>query len=555
MTTEQLPFEKSFPAMTLPQQGNSLVPMSQEEIRARARNIHESLAVQNPLDNSSAFARDVNSDMVLRVMDIDLYDRNPRRLPNENYDNIKESIRQVGGIDQKISVTKRPGSNRYMVFSGGNTRLEIVQSLWLETNDPRFEKIEVTYRPWVSEIRTFAAHLMENSEELKGKMSFWDKATSIWELKAMVEGEQGSPLSLRGLEMELPKHGIKAGKTVLHVYDFALKNLSELGAATQQLSRNLVAELQPVLPQFERIVCAANKDWHTLRGNVLQSVAKSFETSDDVQLSSIVAAFDHAVALNLGESPDYIAKVRELAQQFPAESIEDLAGQVRNKQKQGRVSKATATPTDSSTDKADAVTANIGSLPVPDNSASALPQLQSEQKTINALVHAELTPHQLVISIQKLAQTLAKKTGVEDCLYLHGAFPTGFYVEAPQDMIDSRPDQPFRYVGWWVLAKLSLQLSGDHAARMPVESRWRQAQRMENGNDETALLQLIEFQLGTPVSLNDFAAWLLNPDSPGVTEYMELVSNLRRLQAMDKSRFAVSESESNFFQTHQEIAG
>ncbi len=59
----------------------------------------------------------------LRVTDIDLYDRNPRQAPNKCFAEIKESIRTTL-IQTPLVVTKRPGSDRYMISTGGNSRLK-----------------------------------------------------------------------------------------------------------------------------------------------------------------------------------------------------------------------------------------------------------------------------------------------------------------------------------------------------------------------------------------------------------------------------------------------
>lgn len=58
--------------------------------------------------------------------DCRLYERNPRTVRNEKFDEIKESIRKRG-LDQMIAVTQRPGEKHHIPAKGGNTRLEILQ--------------------------------------------------------------------------------------------------------------------------------------------------------------------------------------------------------------------------------------------------------------------------------------------------------------------------------------------------------------------------------------------------------------------------------------------
>jgi hypothetical protein len=67
--------------------------------------------------------------MVVEVEQIRPYDHNPRRVPNAEYERIKASIRACG-MDQPLTITRRPGDEPYMVAAGGNTRLQVVQELW-----------------------------------------------------------------------------------------------------------------------------------------------------------------------------------------------------------------------------------------------------------------------------------------------------------------------------------------------------------------------------------------------------------------------------------------
>ena len=79
--------------------------------------------------------------------DCRLYERNPRTVRNEKFDEIKESIRKRG-LDQMIAVTQRPGEKQHIPAKGGNTRLEILQELVAE-GEVRFlymDFVKVPYR-------------------------------------------------------------------------------------------------------------------------------------------------------------------------------------------------------------------------------------------------------------------------------------------------------------------------------------------------------------------------------------------------------------------------
>lgn len=65
------------------------------------------------------------------------FDLNPRITRNPNYDEIKESIRNRG-LEHLPQITQRPGEKYYIIASGGNTRLAILNDLWLETHDKKY---------------------------------------------------------------------------------------------------------------------------------------------------------------------------------------------------------------------------------------------------------------------------------------------------------------------------------------------------------------------------------------------------------------------------------
>ncbi len=115
----------------------------------------------------------------LPVDEILFYEKNPRRHDNPKYEEIKESIR-IRGLESALYITKRPGSNQYMLARGGKTRLKALQELAQE--DPqKWGKLDFHEIPWVSESEILAAHLVENTK--RQDMCFWDLAEGIANLK------------------------------------------------------------------------------------------------------------------------------------------------------------------------------------------------------------------------------------------------------------------------------------------------------------------------------------------------------------------------------------
>lgn len=134
--------------------------------------------------------------LTIPIRDIEPYEKNPRTDPNECFEDIKESIR-LAGLDSIMQVMRMPGSARYTVAKGGNTRLKALKELWEETKDPRFEQVTAQLVNWRGHSAAIADHLKENT--LRGAMSFYDKARACLEIQQQIEIETGKKPGVREL--------------------------------------------------------------------------------------------------------------------------------------------------------------------------------------------------------------------------------------------------------------------------------------------------------------------------------------------------------------------
>lgn len=144
--------------------------------------------------------------MVLTLDELAPYDHNPRTTRNPMHDEIKESIR-ARGLDQPPPVTRRPGEDRYIIRTGGNTRLTILNELWQETRDERFFRISCLFRPWGDrgEIVAMTGHLAEN--DLRGDLMFIERAVHLDAIKQHYLNESPESLSLREFSRKLKQDG------------------------------------------------------------------------------------------------------------------------------------------------------------------------------------------------------------------------------------------------------------------------------------------------------------------------------------------------------------
>ena len=163
--------------------------------------------------------------LTLEIIQVQPYDRNPRKGKNPKYDDIKSSI-QARGIEHPVKLTQRPGmqSDQFMISGGGNTRLAILHELREETGDPRFQSHRFIYETWKSESSNGIAHLIENNE--RGEMTLIDKARAIFDAKSLLEAETGNQYTNRKLVDVLKKAGLSSVySTLINTYAFALETL------------------------------------------------------------------------------------------------------------------------------------------------------------------------------------------------------------------------------------------------------------------------------------------------------------------------------------------
>lgn len=156
--------------------------------------------------------------LVLGLAELKPYERNPRRTENAEFERIKDSIAEKGGLTTPLVVTKRPGDEQYTIAAGGNSRLKALNELYRERGDEVFNRVTCQFEPWDSDCRVLADHLIEN--DVRGNMTFADKARAIVDWQALYEAAhpEEAPLSQRSLERRLAEAGFKINHALLSRY-------------------------------------------------------------------------------------------------------------------------------------------------------------------------------------------------------------------------------------------------------------------------------------------------------------------------------------------------
>jgi ParB family protein of integrating conjugative element (PFGI_1 class) len=181
--------------------------------------------------------------MVVTLDQLRPYDHDPRVTRNPAYEDIKASIRERG-LDAPPALTRRPGEPHYIIRNGGNTRLAILRELWSETKDERFFRIPCLFRPWPQrgEVVMLTGHLAEN--ELRGGLSFIERALGVEKAREFYEQEHGQALSQSELARRLsadgfplPQSYISRMQDAVHYLLPAIPNLLYGGLGRHQVER------------------------------------------------------------------------------------------------------------------------------------------------------------------------------------------------------------------------------------------------------------------------------------------------------------------------------
>lgn len=409
-------------------------------IEERRRLVAESLRVGNPGNNARELPTRADPrhecQIQLAVDAIRPYENNPRRAGNARFAEIKESIRS-SGVRNPLTVTRRPGDEHFIVEAGGNTRLLAIQQLWSETKDARFQKLVVLFRPWRSESHVLTSHLIEN--ELRGEMTFWDKASGVVSLKARLEAEKGEALSLRQLEDEMKGLGLSVNTATLAHCLFAIERLRTLGEAVDDLTGLDVKTMQPRLNAMKRYAqtraTLADADLYaTVFEPVFQDAADQYRQSRTFSASAVCEACEEALARRLGEAVEQVRRRLDV----PSRSSQGAPG----------ISPASVgvdTAATAPTIVRAVSTANAASTP------SDRPTSPPPPNAGNVANCAKIVEH---------VQSFAALAGIADCLRLHAAAPLGYHMDALPAPDDEDSEPPSRRQAWCLLAIVAGQL--DH---------------------------------------------------------------------------------------------
>ncbi len=279
----------------------------------------------------------------VQITRIKCYEKNPRRSQNPEYDRIKASI-LTSGMDQALSITRRPDEKDYIVQAGGNTRLQILKELYETTGEERFLTVDCWIVDWDRESSVLLAHLREN--ELRGNLTFIDKAQAVLEAGKLIAEEMGvSDISHRELEPILTKHGYSLSHGLISLMDYAVSILAPLlptalesgiGKAQVKRIRNLESVGRKIWSlrgggaeaEFDEAfeaLCRRHDsiDWQF--EPLHQAIENEIAEAADVSIQVIRMEFDCRLAGHVPYIPDFVYEEQERDEDFPVSRRDEPA--------------------------------------------------------------------------------------------------------------------------------------------------------------------------------------------------------------------------------------
>lgn len=417
--------------------------------------------------------------MILEINRIRTYDRNPRKERNPLYDEIKESIRAQGGLNNPLTITRRPGDDFYSVESGGNTRLQILYELWTETRDSRFHHIHCLFRPWVSESHVLTAHLIENDK--RGGLTFIDKALGVRELRDILESEGQQKFSQRQLVEALKERGYGLNQSMISRMEYAVDVL--LPIIPEALRAGMGA---PQIRRIRRLEIACRNFWSE-QGQVLDHFSALFSDvfadhdNPDWDLDSVQQALEGRLAESL-QLP--LKRVRLEIDTRLATGIEE-----QNTAAEPSANESAATPQlppiqsiPSSTNARDSREPVPQEQSPPEVAGAATPSTGYPTSIMDAMATTTARPsHDAPVDLKSLrsrcyvlALKIAQRHDLENCLLAAGHLGMGFLIDLPHTPIIPIAGQAdalhqlARQWLWWLL--LSLSEEAVHPERLEAAS-------------------------------------------------------------------------------------
>ncbi|WP_296639105.1 ParB family protein [Thiobacillus sp. 65-1402] len=472
----------------------------------------------------------------LPVTTVHFYERNPRKANNEAYAELKESIR-VNGILQPLTVTKRPGETHYILYAGGNTRLQAIRELWEETAEPKFRETRVIIKAWRGEASVLLAHMAENTQ--RNDMTFWDRANGTLEIKRQMEEEGGKTLSHREFEAEIKKFGLQTDLRTLSMYRFAVEKIADVGP---WLSGLAVRAIQPRLNLLLKLANHHDIEESAFYAEVVTPTAKTIagmvlEDSHAFTADLFLGRCEAGLSARLELTERDMGKFLTAMERFPdmtLEGLQRICKPQRPVEPQTQPTPESVGQEPGKSSQSIALAPRLLGITTP-TKPTATEHGERSQRVSSTASHSTVSfppipaergePDRLMTLIQQVLVS----AGLGSCYEPSPGMPMGYCMGFPKDgPLDLKENAQSRQAAWWVLAMASGQFETE-VCRSGLEepNEWRTL-ILEEGSQETlgGLELAIQHNIGGQGEFLPIP-WLLNPDNPIAGVCLELLSVIR----------------------------
>ncbi len=469
---------------------------------------------------------------ILSLAEIKPFDRNPRKERNPLYDQIKASIRSTKKLITPFKVTRRPGDEVFMIKAGGNTRLSILNELYLETGDEVFNQIDCFFDPWVSDSRMISEHLIENV--MHGEMLLIDKAHATSEFKKALEKELQQEVSSREFTRLIAEVGYHLSRRNITRMEYAVELDKMIPVALRHgFGARNIDELKKIHRGYKAYSANKTDNFDAVFSNVMSSQdgedfsIEVMRKELDEALSEVTGVRSNLLRLQVdaelfNDVPSHDSHTSD-QESFKAINIEPSVNIDHECQQDARALIHATPPTEIMPDTQIERAQTVNS----DNNNKV--NLADPLALANTLIAVEPLDLQSLRGISyDLASKIARDNQLESVI-LPVDNGLGFIVECLDHPF--RQDEVAKYLMWWMLVGLSEQDAGldlhgyawahTHFFRLNQESGIHQ-------NDK-----LIQW-LGHPPSIKEVMCNLLQNneilDDKTFSELLKLITHLRAMK-------------------------
>ena len=524
---------------------STLTDIGAAEAPSKGIDIRASLDVENPKQGDVKI--DYRHDRLMRVAidRVDSFEHNPRRKrTEEDWNYLKDSIRAIG-IENPVKVTQRPGSDRYEICSGGNSRLAILKELYQETNDEKFAAIPVIFVAFSelgdADISMMLKHIVEN--DIRSDVVFWDKANSYHRLAELMGIDENST---REISDTFRSRGASVSHNNLSLYFFANSKLKELGQLCYDLSGPKTIELRKAYYELQKLVANQDAEFDEFWSNTLQTFSDANSLHSDGDGTSNTSPIEPT--LNV---PALLKAIRkDFFEQFPEAALKLIQ----------QKAKLPSTPTNLGLD---ASANKVQHTETEDNKNSEVLEPSPSQQHVevvgtavsgvsqqNILGSTSIPTSSTIVNLEQFTQTnyedrtlhelvidLLKYCGIEQYFREAETKPFQFYLELP-DISDHFDGEfypidrihPYARDVWWMLASICRQIDPmeDAYFDIPNESLF-----MQVFSDTPRWQSYISEHLGpqTPFAMENW--YLYSPDEKFIQLLNDVLKRVREINQTD----------------------